>query len=246
MDWTKAKTILIAALILTNITLAFFVIIEKRGNQEVHSEVIEETINFLNKRNIYVYTKIPQNLKKMPVLEVEYFDYSIENIDKAMNEKEFKLNRNLSEDEAVKLTKKFLDRNNLMNNNVHLDSIKKEVDGYSIVYKNYYKDILLEECYMSILINNGKIVNFEREWYYPIKPGENKKKTIPATTALMKFAIKKENLNEETVITGIDLVYWLEDNSMFNMENTTLDTALPAWKITYNNDEKKYINAYED
>ncbi len=246
MDWTKAKTILIAALIVTNIILGIFVFIEKKDNQEIYSEVIEETVNFLKNRNIFIYSKIPESIKKMPVLEVEYVNFPIENIDEKISEEEIQLNQTLSDDEAVQLAWDFLERNDLMNENVHLESIKKDVNGYLILYKNYYKDILLEECYMKFVINKGKIASFEREWYYPIKAGENKKRTIPATTALLKFASQKENLNEEIVITDIELVYWLEDNSLLNVENTTSDTALPAWKISFNNGEKKYINAYED
>lgn len=246
MDWTKAKTILIAALIITNVFLGISLFMIKSEIDVVTSDEINETIEFLNNRNIYIYKEIPQKLTEMPVLQVEYQHISNEEIEQLIQSQNLPFYRNMTKEEAIKITKTFLTQYLLINEETKLGSIDKESDAYIITYKNYYQNILLEECYVEITVENGRILSINRWWYTPVREGENKKSTIPATTALLKFASLQENFEEEIIITNIELVYWIEDTSLsiFNMENTTSDTALPAWKITYNNGETKYINAY--
>ncbi len=246
MDWTKAKTILIAALIITNVILGVSVIIQHGENRRIDSDVIDETLSFLESRNIFVYSNIPEKLKKMPVLQIEYNNFPVEGINERADQEDTLYKKKLNKEQAIQLTRDFLESNNLMNENIQMENIQEEANGYSVIYKNYYHDILLEECYINFTIREGRIIFIDRLWFNPIDYGENKKVTIPATTALLKFASLKENINEEISITSLELVYWVEDNSLFSMENTTSDTALPAWMITFNNGEKKYISAYEN
>ena len=72
-----------------------------------------------------------------------------------------------------------------------------------------------------------------------------KKKTIPITTALLKFASTiPEDMDKPIIITDIEMSYWLKTSTR-DKAITKKDTALPAWKISYNKDVK-YILAYEN
>jgi hypothetical protein len=51
-------------------------------------------------------------------------------------------------------------------------------------------------------------------------------------------------LGEDIVVERIELVYWL-DTSSFDGEELIKDTALPAWKIVYNENQSEHIYAYE-
>lgn len=246
MDWTKAKTILIAALIITNVLLGVSLFMIKSDIDVVTSDEINETIEFLNNRNIYIYKEIPQKITAMSVLQVKYTHLSDEEIKQLIQTQNLSSHKSMTKDEAINIAKNFLTEHQLLNEKARIESIDRESDAYTITYKNYYQNILLEECYLKITVENGQIVSVNRWWYTPVKAGNNKKETIPATTALLKFASLQKSTGEEIIVTDIELVYWIEDTSLsiFNMDNTTSDTALPAWKITYNNGEKKYINAY--
>lgn len=72
MDWTKAKTILIIALLITNIFIGFSYS-EKIKQAEIHQ--IEQAINtkeFLEKKGIEVGVEIPTQILKKPVLFVRF------------------------------------------------------------------------------------------------------------------------------------------------------------------------------
>lgn len=247
MDWTKAKTILIVALIITNIFLIANYVSIKTDIEVTSSDVIDDTIHLINEKNIYFYGKIPSKEMEMPVLEVEYDEYNKNKVNQLMNEQSPAF-RHITKEEAIMISNDFLKKCNLLDDNMRLEPIQETENGYMITYKNYYDEILIEECYMNVTIENGIITSLERLWVNPIAYRKNKKSTIPATNALLKFASMQEQRDKVIQITSIDMVYWL-DTSIFGMDNTSRDTAFPAWKICYNIGETKYtkyIRAYKD
>jgi hypothetical protein len=72
MDWTKAKTILIIALLVTNIIIGYSY---NEKIKEVETQQIEQAIStreFLERIGIEVQTEIPTKLLKKPVLFVRF------------------------------------------------------------------------------------------------------------------------------------------------------------------------------
>ncbi|MCG8484345.1 MAG: two-component system regulatory protein YycI [Clostridia bacterium] len=245
MDWTKAKTILIIALILTNIVLSVNLFIDKSEEELISKQTIADTLKILWDREIYVFCEVPNTIEELPVLNVEYDHIDSKAIDEMIENQDTVKQYNLTKEEVVKIAEDFLNQNNLLNENTKLEPIKKEGNEYTLIYKNYYKDTLLEECSMICVIKNGKIVSIDRIWLKPIDEGPTKKRTIPATTALLKFASLREGQEKFTSITDISLVYWLK-TSLYSRETTTKDTARPAWRIYYDDGETEYILAYEN
>jgi hypothetical protein len=87
------------------------------------------------------------------------------------------------------------------------------------------------------------IVDFDRYWLNPVEMSDIEKEVIPAAAALIKFMSGKTD-DEKIYVEDISLVYWL-DASSFDVESPVTDTAFPAWKITYNRGNVRYILAWE-
>ena len=73
MDWSKAKTILIVAFIITNILLGFVVFsMEKQEQPTIKQSFIEDVTKILEKKNIFIDSEIPKEMPKLNALTVEY------------------------------------------------------------------------------------------------------------------------------------------------------------------------------
>ncbi|MGM0396120.1 MAG: two-component system regulatory protein YycI [Bacillota bacterium] len=73
MDWSKAKTILIVALVVTNIFLAYFLFGEQNiSDATTEPEFLEETEEILGRNGIVLNAEIPTDTKQLYNLIVEY------------------------------------------------------------------------------------------------------------------------------------------------------------------------------
>ncbi|EFI41722.1 MULTISPECIES: two-component system regulatory protein YycI [Peptoniphilus] len=88
MDWSKAKNILIVALLIVNLVLFGYIFSNyyKTQDKSTSNSFINETLRLLEKKDITVDCYIPKNKIKLPSLRVEFESYS--NPD--LNEKFFK------------------------------------------------------------------------------------------------------------------------------------------------------------
>lgn len=82
MDWSKAKSILIIAFIVTNIFLAYMLFTMKQDESEIviEDKFVEEVIKLLDKKDISIDTKIPKSIPKLPAISLEYEVYKPEEI----------------------------------------------------------------------------------------------------------------------------------------------------------------------
>lgn len=243
MDWTKAKTIIITALIVTNV----FLIFTFGFNNPVQTEPISEKvlISVLANSNITLVTKVPEKHRKMPVLNIEYRVFDKEKINKSVHEKKYKVEAGNSTDQAfIRVANLFLKENNLLNDYVVLEGVEKQGQGIVVKYKNEIEGVLIEESYIYLYFENDMLKSVDSYWLEAKNLGESKKNTISASEALVIFMSKIRNQKEDIVVEKIELVYWL-DTSSFDGEELIKDTALPAWKIVYNKNQKEHIYAYE-
>lgn len=244
MDWTKAKSILIIALVITNLILIYsFVVQGKDGELDKNQDLVSH----LKTKNIFVDFEIPTKINKLPVLTVEHDENDSTKIEKALkNEKPFskqKMNQESLKSEAMRFIKKC----GFYNENVVLDKVTLEGEKGVVTYVNKVDDFYLEDSYMKCTFKGGKIVDFDRYWLEPVDFGYQKQSTISAGAALMEFSNKNKDKTEAGEIfriTDMEIVYWL-DIEAFDGETVITDTALPAWKITYNEGKVSHISAFE-
>ena len=243
MDWTKAKTILIVALLVTNLILVAFYVTQNNRFESDDQEMKEITVKLLESKGIIVETDIPEEHARMPKLTVQ-FDKMNEDIINAQIEKQKALSGSDLTDEKLKeVTKKFIENCGMMNKNVTFNKIERSGSQIRVTYKNYIDGIAIEDSYIIFTFTDGKITDFKRYWLNPLETGDIKKEVMPAVAALIKFM--SENKTEEKIyVEEISLVYWL-DSSSFDAESPVTDTAFPAWKITYNRGSTQYVPAWE-
>lgn len=243
MDWTKAKNILIAALLVTNL---LFLASMFYGNAKVNSEnalFLENTIAVLHERNINIEGELRAKQISMPVLSVEY-----DNADPALIKALIASQKSLpgsswSETAIREMAEAFLAKCGLMTENVRYDGIQKNSGLYNIHYSDTINGIAIEDSYMNCSIKDGKVQAVSRLWLKPVDFGKTKKQVIPIALALIKFMTDHPG-GEKVTIQKIELVYWL-DAVNFGLESPVSDTAFPSWKISYNYGQVSHINAFE-
>ncbi len=243
MDWTKAKSILIVALIVTNLILVGAYYFQNNDLDENEAEMREVTIKLLEDKNIFVKTDIPLEHHRMPKLTVKYDTMNQDVIDEQLANQDALNENQLTEELLVSKTTEFIENCGLMNEHVVMDEIVRNENDIKVVYKNYIDGIAIEDSYIICTLTDGKITDFKRFWLNPIEVSEIKKEVIPAVAALIKFM--SENTEDDKIyVEDLSLVYWLDSES-FDAESPVTDTAFPAWKITYNHGSVKYISAWE-
>lgn len=112
MDWSKAKTILIVAFIVTNLLLGFVIFSkDNKGESTIKESFIEDVIGILARKNIEVASEIPREMPTLNTLSVEYEIQELDSINKSFfkgqgqiesNDKDFI--RILHEEEAITVT----------------------------------------------------------------------------------------------------------------------------------------------
>lgn len=83
MDWSKAKTILIIAFIITNTLLGYMLIREKPiGESTVKDSFIQDVVELLKDKNISVATQIPKELPHLNTVTVSYEKADLKELNK--------------------------------------------------------------------------------------------------------------------------------------------------------------------
>lgn len=253
MDWTKAKNILIVALLLTDFILGGLYYFQYvRGDVAPESE-IEATLEVLKNHSIYVDTEIPERSKRMPVLFVKYDETDQKRIDVVLLGQEGDSSFKPTEKNLRDLCDSVLEQCGFTEETLSYDSCHVDEQGASVIYKNVYNGIPVEESGITCRVEEGEVVSVGRLWLTPAGYGKTKQKVIQATDALIQFMsdwVKKEkdepegDFPKEIHIEKIDLVYWL-DLSVGPSDGVTEDTAFPAWRLTYNGGQMTFIDAYD-
>lgn len=242
MDWTKAKNILIIALALTNIFLIYVYVIKA---VDIKDEDQSALLQHLESKNIFVNAEIPSKVSKMPVLSVVFHATDEDLVQQKIREQDTADIKNKPYGDLQKISDNFLKKCMLWDENVTFSHLESLGEKTVVHYKNTVDGIALEDSFIRCIIENGKVVDLERYWIDPVSWGKTKQAIIPASAALLNFA--KENNsgeNEKIFVEDMAIVYWL-DRQAFESESTISDTALPAWRITYNQGKIAHISAFE-
>ena len=242
MDWTKAKSILIVALIVTNLILIVTYVAQNNQMQNKETEIKDVTIKLHAEKGIFVEADIPQEHPRMAKLTVQYDKMNEDEINQQLAIQKKMPTSELTDDKLISATTGFIEKCSLKTSNVTFDRIERSDGEIRVYYKNIFDNTPIEDSYIILTLKDGKITDLKRYWLNPVEEGDMEKEVIPAVAALIKFM--SENKEEEEIhVKDISLVYWL-DSSSFDAESPVTDTAFPAWKITYNDDKVKHIMAW--
>lgn len=203
MDWSKAKTILIIALIITNIFLAYFLLVENNFMDAMGKpETLQETKDLLERNGILLEAEIPSKTDQLYNLVVEY-----ETMDPALlNQKFFKskgdikktdgaiIEIQLENEEIAVINNKLL---LYEKNNPSQDNISIELDQATEIAKEF----LLERDYV--------IDDMKLSYWKEIENG---------------FYLDYIKSFEDSFIELSYTVFRIENGEVTNMERTWLNT----------------------
>jgi hypothetical protein len=180
------------------------------------------------------------------VLTIEYSGFNKEETDELLRREVYSVpDQDITEENLVMVSDRFLEDVGLDHENMVIDKVEQQGNSQVVRYKNEIQGMPVEESHLYCTFDGGRLVSVDSYWLEGKSFSEKKKNIISAKEALIFFMSQFPANQEAIQIEGIELVYWL-DTSSFDGEALVKDTALPAWKIVYNGDRKKYIYAYEE
>ncbi len=212
MDWRHAKTILIIALIITDL---FLVGVIARGDSANdtgtdNSAMLEE---ILAENNIYVDCDADVRPAEMPALTVQYIESDDVMLAEKLAQSGHAVVLDVDESSGVRKV-----------------TYGTEVDGYPV-----------EESFMVCTYRGGGMASADIRWLDPVNLSQRKMATGSSASALIGF-MSEYSGDKEIHIQDVRLIYWL-DESGTEGDRPVYDTALPAWKITYDGGRAYYQEA---
>ena len=248
MDWSKAKNILIAALLITNLVLgmAIYRNINGSGGRE-QEEIKQNTILLLQEYGILVEEdQVPERIERLPVLSVRYRTISEESIALAIKDFQDVLEPSASKEDYCQAAERLLRGMGLFQEFFVCEGCREEEGSYVVSYGMEFEEQYLDNSKLRVVFRDGKPAEISSSWAEPVAMGQNKKRVLPASEALIRFmTILEQETREETIhVDQMRLVYWLEGYT----ENggVSEDTAVPYWCIQYDDGASVHIAAYAE
>lgn len=236
MDWTKAKTILIVALLATNLFLIYshqtrHIDVGEEGNDEAIAQLMEQ-------RNLELAVEIPKNHPNVHILHGEYLSVDDEEV-KALAESLPPVDSGYE-----KTAEDFLEYLGIYDEAV----VYEETVGASAEYDacvhfiNRVDGLQIAENFIDVYFKDGQVSDMKYHFLDDVELSQRRVETISAAVAAM--SIGSESPNEKLVITDIRPVYWVPETDI-ELGETVSDTAFPAWEITLESGEKRYVEAVQ-
>jgi regulatory protein YycI of two-component signal transduction system YycFG len=237
MDWTKAKTILIIALIATNVFLIYSLLDRHSDRGEMTNE--EVILQLMEQRNIELEVDIPRLHPSLRIIQGEYLSVDREEIAALAQE----MPTATSDYEGV--AEGFLEYLGILDDETVYEETELFEDGdidASVRFKNEVEGLQIAENYIEVYFKDGRITDMNYHWLDDVEVSPRKIETMSAAVALMSLV--NQQPGAKMTITGIELVYWVPDTDM-ELGETVSDTAFPTWEITLSSGEKKYVGAVQ-
>lgn len=240
MDWSKAKNVILAVLVLTNLFLgAMYVMKHFQYESDSDDEVYEYTMNVLQENNIFFEGELIERPTRMHTLVVSYGKYDSGIVGNAI-ENSRSIAVSSSDEKYMDAASDFLEKCGFMSENVQVSSVIHDGMRTVVDYDNYYKDIPVEECWMKVVFENGKIVDFDRKWIEIVERSETKIEVISQMSALLMLMSEKD-AEEKITVNDMYITYWIDS---YDVDGDVLyDTALPAWCFVCDDGTLRYISA---
>ncbi len=242
MDWAKAKTILIIALVILNVFLcmAFGVFRKPIGsdNQE-QNDLLAETMTLLEARDIDMKIDLPEAAGPHSIVTVDRVTLSERTIARLIaNERELAPEERTEENIRAK-ARAFLEELGVWNDNTFIAKYEVGGDGSILLtFGSMVDGIPLELSNLYCYVANGRIAVVIGVWMIGHETGDRARETILPIDALLAFmgeVPRPRTPDGELIplhITNMEMVYHFDSDSMAN-GLTVSDTAFPYWKFTY-------------
>jgi regulatory protein YycI of two-component signal transduction system YycFG len=278
VDWTKSKSILILALVLTNFILIYSVIDSRKAFDEQverESEAWVQVLDLAKEKQIKISEEPVYYLKTLTGVRLEYQMYDPEQIAKnLMGSYTVKLGKYTSNsgeemtlENGNKLlyaknipkavpAKKALDSNSAKMraerflNDIQFSSadmqfwnVQQQDQITTVIFRQYYKKLFLDDAYMAVTFQGDQIVKFERKWFNPPEDLKYTRKIISPSKALFMSIDMLLTSGEKAPIEikSLELGYRLDSSSL--VSSVKAGEASPYWRILTQTGKVYYIEA---
>lgn len=244
MDWSKAKNIIIVALLLMDVFLGGMYINQLGGSSRNNEEVREYISNILDERGVEIKCEMPDKPRSMKSLSVRYNNMDTSDVQKQIEAAIPTDENHRDEDAYRKAADTFLNSCDLDGKDAVFKEIREDKDQNRVIvsYKNMYGDLPLEQCSMSVEFTDGVITGFKRHWMQPVEEGNTETEVTDPMQAVLSLTGEGGEADHYS-IEDITLVYWV--SPLAENQDVLYDTAFPAWRITYNGGKIRFISTIE-
>lgn len=259
MDWDKAKNYLIMALAVLNIFLVISIINHNNNvsidNIYFSEKSLADLQTMLDRRNVKITTEIPEEIHKTGTVNVEYQTLSAAAYPLLFEEYQDHISVNALK-KLVILDSEVNIEDSVDAENFALRFIARYLDDYTYELRNYTQDdgvitffynpvydgFAYEESTLKFEFSDEgmKIVMIVMK---PIDVSATRTNAITSVEAILKaFPSMKEN----TVITGIEFIYYFETASAEDIYKVKNARAFPCWRLMTSDNEFFYVPALEN
>lgn len=274
MDWSKAKTILILVLIVANIILGTIIYrSDKIANEPDESiEFVEKYLDgkdidvntsiplengVLNSLNVRFEVMLPREMNSrffkddgyvdLSRSRIEYGDESINIINdrRLLYERYSENNEKIELEEARAVAMEFLIERAFKTDDMILTSQNETEEGIELIYSKVYDGVMVEKSFTNILVNGDGVVRFDRLWIEVTKDSNNPIDIGSASKAL--FSLLDDDKYTGKTIDQIEVCYYFDPEEQGYVEDITKTirgTAIPAWRIVFDDGESAIIDKY--
>ena len=236
MDWSRAKSIIIIALILTNVFLLYTLqVLPKGAEAEIDASSVAKALEL---KGIRLESEIPLSRPELAPLTVEY---ASEDGQKSLSSyTSLKGDPEEATDGAyAKLCEDIMESLGIDIKYAVLDSFERDNTGGKetarLRYRCEAEGIVLDASSFAISFEDGRLKELKNDWISPLAVGRVKNRILGASYSLMDFMAEAGNFSEEgqgLIIEDIKLVYWLNREG-YESGGAATDTALPAWRVSW-------------
>jgi hypothetical protein len=247
MDWSKTKNILIVALVMTNLILGYYVWHERLPfDKQDYNMRIEDLQNILMDHHIDVSSLNPDIVSEMPVVFVAFKQQLLYEIAPTLlgESTQDPQGRYVSQDYllglkdpytlelvrkegakgfAVDTAEEWIREHFAYTEDFVLTDTRETDKGILYQYTQQVNDFFLEGSYMKLLVQDNRIVTFERKWYDVTLQGDQTIQVAPYAVVLyrlMDVIFEVEPSFKDVLIEKVALGY--------KLESTLFDMALEA------------------
>jgi len=243
MNWSKAKTILILALIITDVFLILaYGDFGFTGGGFKDNKALAD---FLAQKGIFVNAAIiPVKHDDMPVLFVQNEDGCTDRMRALLSESSLQKVTGGKDEDYMKAADSFIKSSGPGFESAVFKSVERSGDEVLVTYKNVIRGITIEKSDMTCVFKGGILADVNCAWLKAVNFNNKKQKTISAAQGLLLFMMQNEG-KKDIHIDSMDMIYWLDDSGIDIETAVSADTALPVWKIVYDGGEVSYIDAFD-
>ena len=237
MNWSKAKTILIIALIITDVFLLLMYGKSSFTSKEFSDN--EALAELLGRNGIHINADaIPKKHYDLPVLYVQNAGAGEKDVS---GENNVRVSGDNNTD-YKKASDAFIKAAGSDYKTAVFHGIERENGCVTAIYKNAANNTAIENNRIALVFRNGVLEGFSYKWLTVTGAHNKPQKTISAAQALLLF-MALDGRETDIHVDRMEMVYWLDESVQIDMP-VFEDTAFPMWKISYNNGGYDYIDAY--